>query len=201
VKKTLLFWLLLLPAGAESQTLLAGKQYYKDFRTLAQVVIMNDANDEGGIKYLTKRGLIKENPENRAIVIVSIGQENDSGCEFSFPESPVLYWTFTQNVSIQNSPALTPVPVLIPVPISVPSVISVPDPPRPTPTPKVVTQEPAKQPTQRVAHKHREEPSRREQDDTPEKDKVWHQVNGKWKWYDKRNYAPRAQPVNSPAPQ
>jgi hypothetical protein len=102
----LLFWFLLLsvlPIRVGAQALLAGSQYYDSFQSLAQVVILSAAGDEAGLAYLAQRGHISEKiPVSRPIIVIAKGREPDSGCEFQFPDSPALFWTFSRNVFTQE---------------------------------------------------------------------------------------------------
>lgn len=161
IRLLILFWLL--PEMATAQALLAGSEYYDSFTTLAQVVILNAAHNEAGLDYLRGRGHIASPiPIARPVIIIARGREPESGCEFRFPESEALFWTFARNVATTTE-LLAPM-VAAPLTSSSPALI----PKDPTPTPTLTPVE---------KKKTRKKPTTKERSGIE-----WHMVDGQWKW-------------------
>jgi hypothetical protein len=92
-----------------------------------------------------------------------IGRSEDP-VEFRFMNGPTTYWTLTKNVTNFTRPIPTSTPVPTPTPA-----------PEPTPVP-------ATSPTPTSKHYQRQHEGNGLFDDANGQ-RIWHQVDGKWKWY------------------
>lgn len=183
--------ILLSPAAANAQALLAGSEYYDSFDTLASVVILKAAHNQAGRDWLEKEGRILPKAESSLpIIIIARGQEPESGCEFRFPAFPHTYWTFSENVAtieeLKGTAEASPTPDSSPVPaanqvepekvLSAPTPSSTPANPvsSPSPSPPTPVSSPAPTPTP----KSKSHSKKKESNSAIE----WHKVNGEWKW-------------------
>jgi hypothetical protein len=185
--RALVVWLAAIGTG-HGQTLLAGSQYYDSFFTLAQVVIMQAAGDKEGLAWQAEHKHAMPAPESKPIIVIAHGAEPDSPTEFYFVGSGETHlWTFSSNVLM---PEQLPKPSASPTPAPSPAAAATT--PSPTPMPKPTATPIAAEDAKATKRRHRA----KEAGGTPEEEKVWHQIDGKWKWYDKRYHVPRAKPVN-----
>jgi hypothetical protein len=91
------------------------------------------------------------------------GATPESPAEFRFLNGPTTYWTTTKNVTNFAKPILTSTPVLTPTP---------------TPTPESTAG--AESPIPKRLHGQHASNAPFDDDDGQ---RIWHQVDGKWKWY------------------
>jgi hypothetical protein len=162
------FWLIALFATSGSvgsvfaDTLVSGSVYFDSQITLEEVVKFSAARDNESILKLINSGQVSpQTSANEQIVILTTGLTSDSPAEFRFLSGPTTYWTLTKFVTREKDVEPTPTPL--------PEHSSMPAPtPEASPTP---------------AEKRQRQKS--ENDDPSDDDngrRVWHQVNGRWKW-------------------
>lgn len=195
--KRFLSWLwvipiLLSPAAANAQALLAGSEYYDSFDTIAQVVILKAAHNEAGRDYLMREGhILPGSSASLPIIVIARGTEPTSGCEFRFPDYPRTYWTFTENIATleelkgeaqaSSSPEPSPVPAASVSPekvIASPSPSPLIAPPTPEPTAVVVEAMLSPSPSPSPSPK-----KKKQKKQTTEHGAIeWHKVDGQWKW-------------------
>jgi hypothetical protein len=184
IAKLLLTATCLTAAPLCAETLVAGATYFDSLPTLAEVRELSAQHDDESIAILTENGHIKQTKSDMTVVILLSGSIPEEPAEFRFLNGPTTFWTFTKNVTGLSQPIATETPT--PTPVIVASS------PSPSATPEVTpTPTPAKAMAKRTPHKH-------ESDNPPDDDngrRIWHKVNGKWKWYDKPKPVRRALPV------
>jgi hypothetical protein len=141
--------------------------YFDSEQTLKEVVNLSAQHDNEGIAKLIQNGHISDQTrEEKDIVVLISGSTPESPAEFRFLNGPTTYWTMTKNVANLAKPIPTPTPLPTPTP-------------EPTPLP---TESPA--PTSKQSNRQHE--SNAPFDDDNGK-RIWHQVDGKWKWYPANN--------------
>jgi len=167
VAKFLFIALFITSAPVFADTLVAGSVYFDSVQTLNEVNKLSAQHDNEGIAKLTENGHIsKQTGGEMDIVVLLSGSTPDDPAEFRFLNGPTTYWTLTRNVANLTRPieASTPVPTAT-------RTLE----PKPTPVP---TESPA--PTSK--HNQRKHESNAPFDDDNGR-RIWHQVDGKWKWY------------------
>jgi hypothetical protein len=136
------------------------------------------------------------------IVVLLSGSTPEDPAEFRFLNGPTTYWTLTRNVAnltrpIESStPVPTATPTLKPKPTPVPA-----ESPTPTLIPKP-TPVPTESPTPTSKHYRRKHGSNAPFDDDNGR-RIWHQVDGKWKWYSAKKHdvpVKKALPVDEAPP-
>ena len=160
------FWLIAFFAASGSafaDTLVSGSVYFDSQNTLEEVVKLSAARDNESILKLINSGHVSQQTNsNEKIVILTTGLTSESPAEFRFLSGPTTYWTLTKFVTREQvvEPTPTPMPEQSPTPTATPEV---------PPTP---------------AEKH---PRQKLEINDPSDDdngrRIWHQVNGRWKWY------------------
>lgn len=170
-------------------TLISGAIYFDSEHTLKEVVELASQKDNEGIAKLIAKGHVSSKTSTETdISVILYGSTPESSTEFRFLNNPTTYWTFGKYISgyIQPTPA-----------------------PTPQPTPMIaekyddngVTEEKPIPPFPKRQPHH--VPNDSDPTDTNEGRRIWHKVNGVWKWYpaDKHlqkkapDKAPRALPV------
>jgi hypothetical protein len=205
VVKSLLIALFATSVPVFADTLVSGSVYFDSQATLEEVVKLSAANDNESILKLISSGRVSSQTDSdKDIVVITSGVTPESPAEFHFSSGPTTYWTLTKFVTKQAVVEPTPSPVATPVPEQSPAATPVPE-QSPTATPA-----PEQSPTATVKTPRRETENNGPLDDDNGR-RIWHKVNGVWKWYPankkpvKRalpaDEAPRAQPVNPPTPQ
>jgi hypothetical protein len=167
VAKFLFIALFITSAPVFADTLVAASVYFDSVQTLNEVNKLSAQHDNEGIAKLTENGHIsKQTGGEMDIVVLLSGSTPDDPAEFRFLNGPTTYWTLTRNVANLTRPieASTPVPTAT-------RTLE----PKPTPVP---TESPA--PTSK--HYQRKHESNAPFDDDNGR-RIWHQVDGKWKWY------------------
>jgi len=188
--KPLLFLAVLLSTVCStlSETLLQGAVYFDSRETLSQIQAFAARKANVEIERLIGEGRVsKPTQADQEVKVTLSGNSPTSPAEFSFNANPATtYWTLSKFIVVYNripSPALAPTP----------KVQAAPEPNEPNesaPTPKP---------------KHRHRSKELASDGKPDSDggrKIWHKVDGQWKWYpanrkpEVRRAIPRATLVN-----
>ena len=139
--------------------------YFDSEQTLKEVINLSTLHDNEGIAKLIQNGHISDQTrEEKDIVVLISGSTPESPVEFRFLNGPTTYWTLTKNVTnlAKPLPTSTPVPTATSTPTPAPT-----ESPTPTPTSE---------------HHRRQHESNAPFDDDNGR-RIWHQVDGKWKWY------------------
>ena len=186
----LLLMLAFVAPSALGDTLVKGATYFDSENTLSEVVQLSLRRDNDAIATLIKYNHVSEKTaQDLEVVVLTSGSQPESPAEFRFLNNPTTYWTVSKyitNIHVAASPSPTP-PQTAPIPT-----------PTVTPNPtSAVPHTPSRKVLAEPAPVHHRHPS--EEDKPPDNDsqKVWHKVNGRWKWYD-RHPTPnvrRAEPV------
>ena len=148
-----------------ADTLVVGSVYFDSEQTLKEVINLSTLHDNEGIAKLIQNGHISDQTrEEKDIVVLISGSTPESPAEFRFLNGPTTYWTVTKNVTNLAKPLPTSTPV--PTPTSTPT---------PAPTESAT-------PAPTSEHHRRQHESNAPFDDDNGR-RIWHQVDGKWKWY------------------
>jgi len=159
ITRSLFIALLITSVPVLADTLLVGSIYFDSEQTLKDVINLSAQHDNEGIAKLIQNGHISDlTPEEKDIVVLISGSTPESPTEFCFLNGSTTFWTLTKNVTTFAkpipSPTLTPELTRLPMESSTPS-----------------------------SKKH----NRQNESNTPFDDdngkRIWHKVNGKWKWY------------------
>jgi hypothetical protein len=154
------------PASVLADTLVVGSVYFDSEQTLNEVINLSSQHDNEGIAQLIKNGHISERTrEDQEIVVLVSSSTPENPIEFRFLNGPTTFWTLAKNVSNSANPIATPTPLLAPTPESTP-----------LPTASLIPSSKQHQQDERHA---------RSKDESGKR--IWHQVNGKWKWYPANN--------------
>jgi hypothetical protein len=190
IAKFLLTTSFITAAPVSAETLVAGATYFDSLPTFDEVHDLTSIHDDQDISVLTDTGHIKQVKVDTTVVVLLSGTIPEEPAEFRFLSGPTTFWTFTKNITDLNQPIVVATPSPTPTSTST-SITSAAPSPTPTPIPVIVasgpsptatpkaTPTPAKATTKRRKH---------ESDNPPDDDngrRIWHKVNGKWKWYDK----------------
>jgi hypothetical protein len=171
------------PVSAD--TLLVGSVYFDSVQTLKEVITLSSQNDNEGISKLIEKGHVSSQTVSEMDIVVLIsGSTPDSPAEFRFLNGPTTFWTFTKNVTNLSKPITPPTPEPTPSLTPEPTPTPTPEPtPALTPVPRQTsTPEPVESPTPASKHRHLQNENHGPFDDDNGQ-RIWHQVNGKWKWY------------------
>jgi hypothetical protein len=178
-----------------ADTLAGGSVYFDSAQTLQEVIKLSEQRDNQGIAKLIENGHISSQTGNNVDIAVLIsGSTPQSPAEFRFLNGPTTYWTLTKNVTsvAKSIPTSTPVPTATPA--ESPTVAES----------AAVAESPtaAESPTP-TSQQHR----RQHEDNDPLDDdngrRIWHQVDGKWKWYPANRHplpVKKALPADGTAP-
>jgi hypothetical protein len=163
ITKSLFIALFLTSVPVFADTLVVGSMYFDSEQTLKEVINLSAQHDNEGIAKLIQNGHISDlTREEKDIVVLISGSTPESPGEFRFLNGPTTYWTLTKNVTNFAKPIPTPTPL-------------------PTPTPES-TPLPTESPTPSSKQHNRQNENNAPFDDDNGK-RIWHQVDGKWKWY------------------
>jgi hypothetical protein len=150
-----------------ADTLVVDSVYFDSEQTLKEVINLSAQHDNEGIAKLIQNGHISDQTrEEKDIVVLVSGSTPESPAEFRFLNGPTTYWTMTKYVANLAKPIPTPTPLPTPTP-------------EPTPLP---TESPAPISKQLTRQQESNAPFH---DDNGKR--IWHQVDGKWKWYPANN--------------
>jgi hypothetical protein len=169
------FFITSVPGSAD--TLLAGSVYFDSVQTLKEVITLSSQNDNESIAKLIDKGHVSSQTASEMDIVVLIsGSTPESPAEFRFLNGPTTFWTFTKNVTNFSKPVAPPTPEPTPTPM-----------PDPTPTPtlgprQTSTFAPFESPTP-ASKRPQLQPENTVPFDDDNGRRIWHQVNGKWKWY------------------
>ena len=165
ITRSLFIALFITSAPVFADTLVVGSVYFDSEQTLKEVINLSTLHDNEGIAKLIQNGHISDQTrEEKDIVVLISGSTPESPVEFRFLNGPTTYWTLTKNVTnlAKPLPTSTPVPTATSTPTPAPT-----ESPTPTPTSE---------------HHRRQHESNAPFDDDNGR-RIWHQVDGKWKWY------------------
>ena len=165
ITRSLCIALFITSAPVFADTLVVGSVYFDSEQTLKEVINLSTLHDNEGIAKLIQNGHISDQTrEEKDIVVLISGSTPESPVEFRFLNGPTTYWTLTKNVTnlAKPLPTSTPVPTATSTPTPAPT-----ESPTPTPTSQ---------------HHRRQHESNAPFDDDNGR-RIWHQVDGKWKWY------------------
>lgn len=194
---------------AVSETLKTGAIYFDSEHTLQEVLkLSNEKDNEALNRLIANHHVSTKLSEDTDIQIYLAGPTPESPAEFRFINSPTTYWTLTKFIEgLQPTPTSTETFIPNPNPTpNTPTSNATPTPtPAPLPTPvktDVAIQErkepsEAETPSPPLRKQYRRVKEGHSNDEgVPESEKVWHQVNGHWKWYPKsREATKKATPV------
>ena len=159
------------PAFAD--TLLQGSVYFDSLQTLSEVNKLSAQHDNDGIAKLAENGHIRPQiATDMDIVVLLSGTTPEDPAEFRFLNGPTTYWTLTKNVANLTKPIAVSTPTSEPIAAASPL---------PTATPTLES-ETTESPTETSKHYHRQRESNASSDDDNGR-RIWHKVDGKWKWY------------------
>ena len=165
IAKSLFIALFITSVPVFADTLVAGSVYFDSLQTLEEVIKLSAQRDNDGIAKLIADGHVsKQTAAEMDIVVLASGSTPEDTSEFHFLNEPTTYWTPTRNVT--NSTRTIPTSALVPT-----------SSPTQEPTPL-----PAESPTRTPKHIQRRHESNAPFDDDNGQ-RIWHQVDGKWKWY------------------
>jgi hypothetical protein len=165
ITRSLFIALFITSAPVFADTLVVGSVYFDSEQTLKEVINLSTLHDNEGIAKLIQNGHISDQTrEEKDIVVLISGSTPESPAEFRFLNGPTTYWTVTKNVTNLAKPLPTSTPV--PTPTSTPT---------PAPTESAT-------PAPTSEHHRRQHESNAPFDDDNGR-RIWHQVDGKWKWY------------------
>jgi hypothetical protein len=163
ITKSLFIAILLTCTSVCADTLLVRSVYFDSMQTLNEVIELSAQHDNEGIAKLINSGHISSQTATEMdIVVLVMGSTPDSPAEFRFLNGPTTYWTLTKNVTDLAKPIPTPAPQ--PTPAVEPTPIA------------------AESPTPPLKQSHRRQGNLSPLDDDNGR-RIWHQVNGQWKWY------------------
>jgi hypothetical protein len=179
ITKSLFIALFVSAVPVLADTLAVGSVYFDSAQTLNEVIKLSAQRDNEGIAKLIENGHVSSQTGNEMDIVVLIsGATPESPAEFRFLNGPTTFWTLSKNVTNVASPLPTSTPVPSATPASESTVTSTPTPAElPTPTPA-----PAESPTPTSKH-HQRRHERNAPFDDDNGRRIWHQVDGKWKWY------------------
>ena len=170
------------PVGIRFRGYVGQRLGYSDSQaTLKEVVKLSAAKDNESILKLINDGHVSQQTDtNKDIVVLTIGLTSDSPAEFRFVSEPTTYWTLTKFVSkeVAAEPTPTPTPEQTAAPAATPEEMA-------TPTEK----------------RHWREPKNNDPLDDDHGRRIWHKVDGRWKWYPvNRKPVKKALPPDQPLP-
>ncbi|MBV8214558.1 MAG: hypothetical protein JOZ08_15200 [Verrucomicrobia bacterium] len=162
-------------APAFADTLLTGSVYFDSLQTLREVNKLSAQHDNDGIAKLAENGHIRPQiATDMDIVVLLSGTIPEDPAEFRFLDGPTTYWTLTKNVANLSKP----IAVSTPTPRRIAAAT-----PLPTATPTLESPpERTESPTATSKHYQRKHESDAPFDDDNGR-RIWHKVDGKWKWY------------------
>jgi hypothetical protein len=197
ITSSLFIALFIKSAPVLADTLLANSVYFDSEQTLNEVVNLSSQHDNEGIAKLIRNGHISDRtPEEQDIVVLISSSTPESPTEFRFLRGPTTFWTLGRNVATFAKP------IPIPTPLPTPTTESTPLPAEPSlPT----------KPSPPSSKQHNQQNKNHARFDDDRGKRIWHRVDGKWKWYPVNNRhvtgwpaatlpAPAANPRVSPIP-
>jgi hypothetical protein len=163
ITQSLFIALCLTSAPVFADTLEVGTVYFDSEETLNQMIKLSEQHDNDAIaKLINQNGHVgNQTAADTNIIVLTTGSTPESPAEFRFVNGTTNYWTLTKYVTNVTRP----IPESSPV--STPTLT-------PEPTPAHI-----ESPT---THRTRLRKSNSPFDDDNGQ-RIWHQVDGKWKWY------------------
>lgn len=163
ITKSLFIALFITSMPVFADTLVVGSVYFDSLQTLNEVIKLSAEHNNEGIARLIENGHVSNQTATEMDIVVLItGATPESPAEFRFLNGPTTYWTVTKNVTNFAKPIATSTPTPAPTPQATPIPVE-------SPPPTV------------------EQSSRKHERGAPLDDdngrRIWHQVDGKWKWY------------------
>jgi hypothetical protein len=161
ITKSLFIALCITSVPVFADTLEVGTVYFDSEKTLNEVIKLSAQHDNDAIaKLINQNGHVRsQTAVDTNIIVLTTGSTPESPAEFRFVDGTTTYWTLTKYVANATGPIPDSTPV-----------------PTPTPEPTPVHSE---SPTTHHTRLH--------QSNSPSDDdngqRIWHQVDGKWKWY------------------
>jgi hypothetical protein len=146
-----------------ADTLEVGTVYFDSEETVNEVIKLSAQHNNDAIaKLINQNGHVRnETAPDTNIIVLTTGSTPESPAEFRFVNGTTTYWTLTKYVANVTGPVPDSTPV-------------------PTPT---LTPEPTPVHIESPTAHH----SRPHESDSPFDDdngqRIWHQVDGKWKWH------------------
>jgi hypothetical protein len=183
--RTLFLALLITSAPASAETLIVGSVYFDSEETFNEVISLSLQHDNDGIAKLIENGHVSDRTrEDQEIVVLTNASTPDGPTEFRFLNGPTTFWTLANNVINlpKPLPTTTLAPRQTPAPLSTPSSLST---PIPEPTPESTPLATKSSPPSSQQHNRQRVNNARFEDDHDKR--IWHQVDGKWKWYPAAN--------------
>jgi hypothetical protein len=169
LRAIVVFFLLSVPVLAD--TLVSGSVYFDSQNTLQEVVKLSAAKDNESILKLINSGHISQQTDtNKDIVILATGQTSESPAEFRFVDEPTTYWTLTKFVNKEAVVEPTPMP-------EQPATLTA----RPEPTAAPIAT--PERMTTVTKKRHRRASENNDPMDDDHGRRIWHKVDGQWKWY------------------
>jgi hypothetical protein len=170
LRAIVVYFLLSIPVLPD--TLVSGSVYFDSQNTLAEVVKLSAAKDNESILKLINDGHVSQPTDtNKDIVVLTTGLTSESPAEFRFLNEPTTYWTLTKFVNKEAVVEPTPTPM----PEQPTTLTATPEPiATATATPERMTR-----PTKK---RHRRESENNDPTDDDHGQRIWHKVDGKWKW-------------------
>jgi hypothetical protein len=162
ITKSLFIAMFITSVPVFADTLVVGSVYFDSEQTLKEVMNLSAQHDNEGIAKLIQNGHISDQTRSEMDIAVLITDSTPEGpAEFRFLNGPTTYWTLTKNVTNFAKPIPISTPALTPIPESTPLPTESATPPK---------------------NYHRQHKSNAPFDDDNGQ-RIWHQVDGKWKWY------------------
>jgi hypothetical protein len=171
----------LLSGSVFADTLVSGSVYFDSQETLKEVVKLSAAKDNESILKLINDGHVSPQTDtDKNIVVLTSGLASDSPAEFRFVNEPATHWTLTKFVS--KEVAAEPTPAATPEQTAAPA----------------ATPEQVATPSEKRGGR---EPENNNPLDDDHGRRVWHKVDGRWKWYPvNRKPVKKALPPDQPLP-
>jgi hypothetical protein len=174
-----------------ADTLKQGAVYFDSRQTMEEVIKLATVLDNEGISRLVDTKHVSPPlPTDTNIILVAVGKTSDAPAEFKFGDDPTTYWTLTKFVQVVSPQPTVPLATTA-TPVPSPS-------PTPSPTSSPTPNEDQTPNPPSLAHRYRHRHNS-DEPDFNDKTKIWHKVNGTWKWQpvnNKQGVAVRkAQPV------
>ena len=171
LRTIVVYFLLSIPVLAD--TLVSGSVYFDSQNTLAEVVKLSAAKDNESILKLINDGHVSQQTDtNKDIVVLTTGLTPESPAEFRFLNEPTTYWTLTKFVNKEAVVEPTPTPMP-----EQPTTLTA------TPEPIATSSARPERMTRPTEKRHRRESQNNDPTDNDHGQRIWHKVDGKWKWY------------------
>jgi hypothetical protein len=163
ITKSLFIALCITSAPVFADTLEIGTVYFDSEETLNEVIRLSAQHDTDAIaKLINQNGHVRnQTAADTNIIVLTTGSTPESPAKFRFVNGTTTYWTLTKYVANVTGP----------VPDSTPA-------PAPTVTPEPIPVH-IESPTTHHARLHKSNSPF----DDDNGQRIWHQVDGKWKWY------------------